>query len=226
MIMLFSMNLFSQEKANQLDAKGNRHGVWKKYYNNGRLRYAGEFSHGKEIGTFNYYSAATSDFPIVVKVFNPKDNIAEVTFYTETGLMQSKGKMEGKNRVGKWLYFHEDGKTIMAEENYKDGKLDGDYKTFFNTGKPTEIAYYRNGLLDSTYLKYSIKGHLYQQLTYKNGKLNGPAVYYSRLTGTLTTKGQFKDDVRVGTWENYADDGELISTEQPNAKKEHINKKS
>ncbi|MCB0472451.1 MAG: toxin-antitoxin system YwqK family antitoxin [Flavobacteriaceae bacterium] len=224
--MLVSGIIFAQESTNQLDANGKRQGVWKKYYQNGRVRYTGAFKHGKEVGTFKYYSAASSDHPIAVKIFNPDNTIADVTFYTEEGILQSKGKMDGKNRVGKWLYFHEDGKTVMAEENYVDGKLDGDYKTFYLSGKPTEIAYYKDGLLDSTYRKYSIKGHLYQHLTYKNGKLNGKAVYYNRKTGILTTKGQFKDDVRVGTWENYAEDGELISTEQPNAKKERPNKKS
>lgn len=224
--MLVSGINFAQENTNQLDANGKRQGVWKKYYQNGRVRYTGEFKHGKEVGTFKYYSAASSDHPIAVKIFNPDNTIADVTFYTEEGVLQSKGKMDGKNRVGKWLYFHEDGKTVMAEENYVDGKLDGDYKTFYLSGKPTEIAYYKDGLLDSTYRKYSIKGHLYQHLTYKNGKLNGKAVYYNRKTGILTTRGQFKDDVRVGTWENYAEDGELISTEQPNAKKERPKKKS
>lgn len=210
---------FAQSDINKLDSEGRRHGVWKKYYNNDRIRYQGEFNHGKEIGTFKYYSAASSDHPITIKVYNNENDIADVTFYTETGVMQSKGKMRGKDRVGKWLFFHEDGKTVMSEENYTDGKLDGEYKTFYNTGKPTEIAFYRRGLLDSTYRKYSIKGHLYQHFTYKEGKLNGPAVYYNRKTGIITTKGQFKDDVRVGTWENYMD-GELVSTEQPNAKKE------
>ncbi|RPE00870.1 toxin-antitoxin system YwqK family antitoxin [Aureibaculum marinum] len=209
---------FSQGDINQLDENGERHGVWRKYYSNKRIRYQGTFNHGKEIGTFKYYSAAQSDFPIVIKEFKENSDIAEVSFYNDNGLLQSKGKMQGKNRVGKWLYYHEDGKTVMSEENYVDGKLDGDYKTFYESGKPTEIGYYKNGKLDSVYRKYSIKGHLYQHLNYKNGLLNGKAVYYNRKTGELTTKGEFKDDKKVGLWENYVD-GELISTEQPNKKK-------
>lgn len=212
---------FAQSKINQFDANGKRHGIWKKYYNNKRIRYQGKFNHGKEVGVFKFFSAASSDHPVVIKEFNLNNNLAEVRFYNEDGVLLSKGKMDGKKRVGKWLFFHEDGKTIMSEENYTDGKLDGEYKTFYNSGKTTEIAYYKNGLLDSVYRKYSIKGHLYQHFTYKNGKLNGKAVYYSRKTGTLTTKGTFKDDIRVGTWENYVD-GELISTEQPNKKKKRI----
>ena len=211
---------FAQTAINKLDSNGERDGVWRKYYSNKRMRYQGKFNHGKE-GVFKYYSAASSEYPIVVKEFNLTNRIAEVSFYAENGILLSKGKMEGKNRVGKWFFYHENGKTIMSEENYNNGKLDGEYKTYYKSGKSTEVAHYKDGLLDSVYRKYSIKGHLYQHFTYKEGKLNGKAVYYSRKTGSLTTKGSFKNDLRVGTWENYVD-GELISTEQPNLKKEKV----
>ena len=217
-VALLSANIsIAQTGINQLDSNGENHGVWRKYYANKRIPYQGQFDHGKEIGTFKFYSAASSDHPVVVKEFNPNDNIANVSFYGENGFLLSKGKMEGKNRIGKWLFFHENGKTIMSEENYVNGKLHGEYKTFYQSGKPTEIAYYKDGFLDSIYRKYSIKGHLYQHFSYKAGKLNGKAVYYNRKTGALTTKGEFANDVRVGNWENYVD-GELISTEQPNLK--------
>ncbi|MDJ0644419.1 MAG: toxin-antitoxin system YwqK family antitoxin [Flavobacteriaceae bacterium] len=222
-IFLMGFGIEAQSETNQLDANGKRHGVWKKYYNNGRVRYMGQFENGKEVGVFKYYSAATSDFPIVVKEFNKNDQKAIVKFYTKEGTLESKGSMIGKKRIGKWLYFHVDGKTVMSEENYNDGKLHGFYRTFYNSGKPTEIASYKDGKLDGNYKKYSIKGHLYQDFNYKNGKLNGPAVYYNRKTGQLTTKGQFINDVRVGTWENYVD-GELVSTEQPNKKKPRLKK--
>ena len=64
-----------------------------------------------------------------------------------------------------------------------------------------------------------VKGFLYQDFNYAKGQLNGMAIYYSRKTGDLIKKGPFKDDLRVGTWENYVD-GELVSTEQPALKPE------
>ncbi|MCD6598223.1 MAG: hypothetical protein J7L04_11070, partial [Bacteroidales bacterium] len=209
----------AQKKINQFDTNGKRHGVWKKYFSNNRIRYIGAFEHGKEKGTFKYYSASNSDYPILVKNYHNSDNLAEVQFFTPGGVLESKGKMNGKLREGKWLYYHPDGKSVMSEENYLNGKLEGEYKTFYNNGEPTEITSYKNGLLDGNYKKYSIKGFLYQDFNYKSGKLNGMAIYYSRKTGDLIKKGPFKNDLRVGTWENYAD-GELISTEQPAIKPE------
>jgi antitoxin component YwqK of YwqJK toxin-antitoxin module len=211
-----------QNSINQLDADGNRHGVWKKFYSNNRIRYSGTFEHGKEIGVFKFYSASNSDHPIIVKEFEDSSDLAKVSFYTPKGVLESKGMMRGKNREGKWLYYHPDGKSVMSEENYVDGKLDGDYKTFYPSGEPTEITSYKNGLLHGNYKKYSIKGFLYQDFNYSRGKLNGMAIYYSRKTGDLIKKGPFKDDLRVGTWENYVD-GELVSTEQPALKPEREN---
>lgn len=217
--LLSFMASSAQSDINQMDADGNRHGVWRKYYNNNRIRYSGEFDHGKEIGTFKYYSASNSEFPIIVKEFDPSTEQAKVSFYTPSGALESKGKMIGKKREGKWLYYHPDGKSVMSEENYVNGKLDGTYTTYYPTGEPTEITSYKNGLLHGNYKKYSIKGFLYQDFNYANGKLNGMAIYYSRKTGDLIKKGPFKDDLRVGTWENYVD-GELVSTEQPALKPE------
>lgn len=202
------------QEVNQIDNNGKRHGVWKKYYSNGRVRYVGNFNHGKEIEIFKYYSASNSDNPIIIKKYHTNDNFADVQFFTSKGVLESAGMMKGKKREGKWLFYHPNGKAIMSEENYKEGKLSGDYITFYPSGEPTETAAYKNGLLDGNYKKYSIKGFLYQDFNYKAGKLNGMAIYYSRKTGDLIKKGPFKNDLRVGTWENYVD-GELVSTEQP-----------
>ena len=214
---IYSTN--AQSKLNQKDSDGMRHGVWKKFYSNDRVRYVGNFDHGKEIGVFKYFSATNSDNPIIIKEYHKNDNLADVQFFTTSGVLESKGMMQGKFREGKWIFYHPDGKSVMSEENYKKGKMHGDYRTFYPSGEPTEITSYSNGLQEGSYKKYSIKGFLYQDFNYQRGKLNGMAIYYSRKTGDLVKKGPFKDDLRVGTWENYVD-GELVSTEQPAIKPE------
>ncbi len=217
LIIFFVAGIYSinaQTSINQMDDNGKRNGVWKKYYSNERVRYVGQFEHGKEVGVFKYFSASNSENPIIIKKYHTNDDLADVQFFTVDGVIESEGMMRGKKREGKWLFYHANGKSIMSEENYKDGKLDGSYKTFYANGEPTEITGYKNGLQHANYKKYSIKGFLYQDFNYANGKLNGMAIYYSRKTGDMIKKGPYKDDLRVGTWENYVD-GELVSTEQP-----------
>ena len=115
----------AQNGVNEFDDNGKRHGVWRKFYNNDRVRYVGKFDHGKEIGVFKYFSASNSDNPVIVKEYTGSDNLAHVSFYTPGGALESKGKMQGKERVGKWLFYHPDGKSVMSEENYVNGKLGG-----------------------------------------------------------------------------------------------------
>lgn len=198
---------------NQLDANGKHHGIWKKEFKNGRIRYQGQFEHGKEVGVFKFYSAKSSDFPIIIREFNTHDNTSKTKFFTIKGIIESEGVMQGKKRIGKWLYYHKDGKTIMQQENYVNGKLNSDYKTFYPNKKPTIITTYKDGLIHGNYKQYSVKGHLYQDLTYANGKLNGEATYFDRKTGKIRKKGTLKNDEKIGLWEFYVD-GVMIEVKE------------
>ena len=51
---IFTFFLFSQD-LNKTDANGKKQGDWKKYYENGFVRYQGQFKDDKPVGTFNYY---------------------------------------------------------------------------------------------------------------------------------------------------------------------------
>lgn len=204
----FGFSLLSaQETINQFNANGEREGVWKKKYPNGRIRYQGQFENGKEIGVFKYYSIISSDFPIVVKTFSKESAKAEVVFYTEKGVLESKGTMNGKNRIGQWLFYHKDGKTILSKENYEKGILNGISKTFYKTGKPTEILHYKNGKLHGNIQRFADNGVLMDDVNYIDGKLYGEAKFYN-IDGKLIYTGMYENDEKVGKWEFY-DDGKL-----------------
>ena len=56
-LLLFSAFLANaQDKINQFDDKGERHGLWRgTHKESNRIRYEGTFNHGKEIGVFNFF---------------------------------------------------------------------------------------------------------------------------------------------------------------------------
>lgn len=191
-----------QVTINQFDANGKRTGVWEKYYNNKRIRYQGQFLAGKEIGIFKYYSALSSDHPIAIKTFSKNSNQSSVQFFTEKGVLESKGEMNGKNRIGKWVYFHSDGKSILSEENYENAILNGESKTYYLTGKITEVSHYRNGKLHGNLKRYADNGFLLDDLNYENGKLHGAAKYYN-IEGKLIYWGDYENDEKVGKWEYF-----------------------
>ncbi len=211
-LMFFCAQLNAQEKINQFDLKGNRNGIWKKYYTNNNIRYEGQFKNGKEVGVFKYYSITSSKYPIAIKKFNSNNTIASVKFYTVEGILESKGEMDGKKRIGKWQYYHPDGKTIMIEENYLNGVLEGEFKSYYKTGKITEILNYKTGKLHGNTKRFADNGILLDDLNYKNGKLEGLAKYYN-VDGKLIYTGKYENDEKVGEWEYYE-----------NGKKENVNK--
>ncbi|WP_298370843.1 toxin-antitoxin system YwqK family antitoxin [uncultured Lutibacter sp.] len=197
-IFLLVNQLNAQEKINQFDLNGKRDGVWKKYYSNKNIRYQGTFKSGKEVGVFKYYSIISSKHPTIIKTFSEKSDLAKVNFYTFEGVLESFGEMKGKNRIGTWLYYYPD-KTLMIEENYKNGLLDGTYKSFYKTGKPNEIFNYTAGKLNGNAKRYADNGSILEDLYYKNGKLEGEAKYYN-INGELIYYGNYENDEKVGKW--------------------------
>jgi hypothetical protein len=69
LLSVFFMVSVNAQKFNKFDANGKRTGVWKKFYDNGKIRYSGVFKNGKEIGSFKFYSKKSSSQPVIVKNF-------------------------------------------------------------------------------------------------------------------------------------------------------------
>ena len=201
--IICAFNFATAQDINQMDENGERHGIWqKKFPGTDQLRYEGEFDHGKEIGTFKFYCEDCGSQPMVVKVFNRKDDIADVKYFTKKGKLVSEGAMQGKNRVGLWKYYHEKTNTIMTRENYTDGALDGVKSTYYPNGKLTEELTYENGSREGPNTYFSPEGVVLKRLEYVNDQLQGPAEYFDA-NGNLTIKGQYVDGKKHGLWKYY-----------------------
>jgi len=204
--------LLSQNKINQFNTSGKRIGVWKKNYNNGKVRYIGQFKNGKEIGVFKFYSALSSEYPTAIKTFETNSNLAKVSFYTVKGVLVSEGVMDAKKRIGHWKYYQSDGKTLLSEENYKNGVLEGKSKTYYKNGKITEILFYKNAKLHGNTKRFAKNGILLDELNYVDGKLDGLAKYYD-IHGKLIYTGNYENDVKVGKWE-YFENGKSVRVDK------------
>jgi len=202
--------LFAQ-KINKFDTNKKRHGVWKKYYSNGRIRYIGKFNHGKEIGTFHFYDIRVSDYPIVIKKFDLTDDTAFVQHFSLGKKLRSEGRIRGRNRIGKWIYYFLNGK-LFSEEFYTEGKLEGMLKNYYKNGQILEETEYKNGLKHGMSKNYSDSGVLLEEVLFENGKENGIAKFYD-LKGNLKDKGVYKNGEKFGKWEFYMD-GEVISEKE------------
>lgn len=218
-IFFASGSLFSQNDINQVDAQGKRHGIWKKKYDGtDQLRYEGTFEHGKEVGEFKFYCLECKNQPSVIKNFKGKNDLAEVKYFTIKGKLVSEGKMDGKERIGEWVYYHKKSNDVMTRENYANGKLDGTVTTYYPNGKITEEIHYNNGIKEGPDNYYSPDGVLLKKLLYKADKLQGPATYYDA-NGNITIEGFYKDDKKHGLWKYYKDGKVILEETFPKVEK-------
>lgn len=191
------------QEINQMDEAGERHGVWKKKFpKSDQLRYEGQFEHGKEVGTFKFYCEDCGSQPMVVKEFSKNNKEAAVTFFTKKGKLVSQGKMEGKKRIGEWVFYHEKSESVMTRENYVNGDLQGMKTTYYPNGQKTEELSYEKGLRQGDNFYYSVDGVMLKKLLYLDDKLHGPAEYYDA-NGNLTIKGQYLKGKKHGLWKYY-----------------------
>jgi antitoxin component YwqK of YwqJK toxin-antitoxin module len=195
--------ILGAQEVNKFDANGERHGLWQKNYKGtNQIRYEGTFDHGKEIGTFKFYCEACKKVPMAIKEFEIGGDIADVRYFTPKGTLVSQGKMDGKSRVGEWLYFHENSSKVMTSEFYKNGKLNGQKTTFYLNDTITEKTNYVDGLKEGSKKYYSPEGVLLKTFQYENDILSGTAVYYDS-NGTVSIQGNYKDGKKNGLWKYY-----------------------
>lgn len=210
--VLFFLNvllLHAQTSFNKLDEKGKKHGLWKGLYEESkRPRYEGTFDHGKEIGIFNFYDDTKAQSIIATREFNAKDNSAYTIFYDQSKNKVSEGKVVNKLFEGPWKYYHQASKTIMATENYRNGKLEGLRSVFYPNGKIAEEINYKNGLKEGAYKKYTEKGIVLEESLFKNNEYNGMAVFKDS-DGNVVSKGQFVNGKKSGIWQ-FLEKGKLV----------------
>lgn len=205
MIALIPVFILGQE-LNQFDSEGERHGVWKKYFDGTKqLRYEGQFNHGKEVGLFKFYKLYNrKSYLTATKQFNEDDNIAEVIFLSIIKKKISEGKMNGKLYVGEWTYYHKNSSKIMTLENYNDkGILQGERKVFYDNEVMAELSNYVNGELEGQATYYGEDGTLIKEYLYKNGELHGLSKHYDDLTGDVLVEGMYKNGKKAGIWKYY-----------------------
>jgi len=220
----------AQDKINQLDDKGNRHGLWRgTHKESNRIRYEGTFNHGKETGIFKYFDDTKAGTVIATRDFSKGDGSCYAVFYDQKGNKVSEGKLVNKLPEGEWKYYHFESNQLMSHEFYKNGKLDGVRKVFYKDGTVAEETNYKLGSREGISKTYSEKGQLIDSHIYKNNLFDGPASYYDGL-GNKMYEGNYVNGKRVGMWKFFENNKvikqvkaakfsqELIKYEQRNTK--------
>lgn len=113
----------------------------------------------------------------------------------------------GKIPDGMVKEYFESG-ALLAEYNYKGGKLEGTSKGYYENGAFRGEWNYKKGKLDGKIKVYHVNGKLHYELNYKNGKRDGISKYYNE-DGILMYEWSHKDDKLEGTNKGYYENGKL-----------------
>lgn len=205
MMFFCGFQAFSQDGLwNQENNKGEKVGQWRGFYDNGKLRYTGQFKEGKPYGTFkNYYP--DGELQVIREFLEPE--LSKVSIYYQNGDLMAKGYYLNQQRDSLWQTFGADS-SIVTEGNYIKGKKYGVWKTYFPNGKVAEKVTYANDLEHGKYKMFFDNGELRQDASYVNGVLEGISIFYDP-NGVKTMKGKYYRGVRHGKWVHYDDQGVL-----------------
>jgi antitoxin component YwqK of YwqJK toxin-antitoxin module len=117
------------EMLNQVDNRGQKMGQWQGYYEDGKVRYTGQFRNDRPYGTFNYYYPsgklrATNTFSVNGRVAHNK------TFF-EDGKIMAQGKYVAQKKDSTWCYYSDISGTLISEEEYTNDLLHGSLRNYF-----------------------------------------------------------------------------------------------
>ncbi|WP_338375643.1 hypothetical protein [uncultured Flavobacterium sp.] len=210
--LLISFFNYSQEKINQFDEKGERHGLWKgSYEESKRPRYEGVFNHGKETGVFKYFDDTKAGKVIAIRDFSKGNDSCYVKMFDRKDNVVSEGLLINKLHEGEWKIYHKESKIVMTSENYKKGKLNGVKKVFYDDGSVAEILNYIDGKREGNYKKFGVNEKILEDLNYKNNELHGLASFYDGL-GNMILQGQYTNGLKSGVWKTY-ENGKVVNEE-------------
>lgn len=208
LILAIHLQINAQDQLNSKDSEGNRHGLWRVYFEKQpqQLKFEGKYEHGKQIGVFKYYQEGLKR-PVATMNFDPASDTVQIKYLSQAGKVISEGQMLNQKRIGTWKYYHNNSDKLMMIEHYELGVLDGEKLTYYDSGKLAEEVNYRQGEIHGKKLLFSEKGVILEDLTYENGELHGPAKFYNG-KGELLSEGNYKRDKHSGIW-RYYENGKL-----------------
>lgn len=108
---------------------------------------------------------------------------------------------------GQWKYFYKNNK-LEAFENFENGLISGDMRTFDGNGNETLKVSYHNGLLNGRFISYYSQNKINTVANFHHGKLNGQIKIFSK-TGILLLDGKYLQDKREDVWELYYNSGDI-----------------
>lgn len=213
-IMFTQIVTLSAQQVNQVNPSGEKEGVWIKYFDNGKIKYEGQFRNDKPYGKFKYYFKEGSIKAI--SVFSDDGIIAINTTYYKNGKLMAEGKYVNQQKDSIWKYYlNEESNPLVSTETYINGILNGESNTYYpDTGEPAEIIFFKDGKKNGKLLKYFPEGNLMTESYYTDGLPDGDFTHYHP-DGKVQIEGKYyKGKQVVGQWKFFDEDGNPVDKDE------------
>lgn len=209
--LIIGLYAWSQKpvEINQTDIDGKKFGKWEARYPEGTIRYTGEFYNDKPIGEFLYYFPSGK-----LRASNSWSNNGSKAFnktYSEDGILLAEGIYVDQKKDSIWRIYTEIEGLLLSEETYKNNILNGLTKVYYpETGQLSETLEYVDGNKEGPWITYYENAKIHSEGSFINNQIDGPISYF-HLNSQIQVKGQYKSGERVGVWQTYDEDGQLIA---------------
>ncbi len=200
LVIIFAQPLTAQEQTqlNQKNASGEKMGKWKGYYNDGPVRYVGQFEADMPYGVFYHYYG---DGKLQTKMIYLTPTIVYASMFYSTGEKLAEGKYVDKLKDSTWVTFGAENK-IVEKGNYEMGGKIGVWRTYYLSGKVSGEMNYTSNQKDGPYRMFYENGIVKDSSNFVAGKLHGFAVILD-IEGNKILEGIYVQGKKDKDWIYY-----------------------
>ena len=145
---------------------GKKEGVWRQYWNNGKVKSETTYKNNLQSGS--------------------------AKIYYKNGSISEEGTWIGGKWDGSYKLYYENG-NLSYEWNYVNGKREGQQKYYFENGKVLYDGSWKGGNESGVLKEYNEDGQLLAEKNYNDGKIDEGASKYYTPTAVAKTEDTKKD---------------------------------
>lgn len=187
--------IMHNEQGSYLNNK--RHGYWKFFYNDGKVRSERLYHSGIMVDKWKYYfNNGNVQYDAEYDSNGNKSGIWSE--YYANGRLKQRGRFDKNSRTGEWLQYYGSGK-LQSTCNFQNDRLHGEIIVYHLNGAIQSKGFYVNNQKDGYWTDYHISGNVEKQEIFANGKLSGSWNFSPRSNENLR---DFSKIVSTTTYEN------------------------
>jgi len=194
--------IYTEEKINRYDSQGNRTGIWRDLYDDGKLKMEGNWALGMKNGVFKFYTKKGE-----LEKLERYENDILIVDEASTAILDIRKE------------YHANG-SIKEIGTFREGKRQGNFRSFDDTGKEVGGFLFDNDTLVGEGMIDSLGRRIGEwKLFYQNGGVRARGKYvagmregnwtYLYTNGAQEQIGSYKTDWPTGAWKWYYPNGSL-----------------